>query len=65
MNKDLVKGRIDQTTGKVKEELGDALDNKRKENEGRAEKTGGEAQADYGDAKEKVKDTVKDLTKRP
>lgn len=65
MNKDQIKGRIDQATGKVKEELGDALGNPRMENEGRLEKTGGRAQADYGDAKEKVKDTVDDLTKRP
>ena len=46
MNKDQIKGRIDQATGKIKEEAGDLVDNKRMENEGKADKSGGKAQAD-------------------
>ena len=58
MNKDQVKGRVDQVKGKIKEEAGDLVDNKRMEDEGRADKLGGQGQADYGDAKEKLKDSL-------
>jgi uncharacterized protein YjbJ (UPF0337 family) len=58
MNRDQVKGRVDQAKGKIKEEAGDLTDNRRLENEGRAEKIGGRGQADYGDAKEKLKDSL-------
>lgn len=60
MNRDQVKGRVDQAKGKIKEEAGDLADNKRMENEGRADKVGGQGQADYGDAKEKLKDSLND-----
>jgi uncharacterized protein YjbJ (UPF0337 family) len=36
MNKDQIKGRIDQAAGKIKEEAGDLVGNKRMEEEGRA-----------------------------
>lgn len=58
MNKDQVKGRIDQAAGKVKEKTGDLTGNKRMENEGKVDKNVGKGQAEYGDAKEKVKDTL-------
>lgn len=61
MNKDQVKGRVDQAVGKVKEKTGDATDDKRLEEKGRAEKAGGKAQAGYGDAKEKAKDVIDKL----
>jgi uncharacterized protein YjbJ (UPF0337 family) len=59
MNKDQVKGRIDQAAGKIKEEAGDLVGNKRMEQEGRAEKNVGEGRAKLGDVKEDVKDAVK------
>jgi uncharacterized protein YjbJ (UPF0337 family) len=58
MNRDQVKGRLDQAAGKIKEETGDLLDDKRLENEGRVDKKVGEGRANIGDAKEKVKDTI-------
>lgn len=61
MNKDQVKGRVDQAAGKVKEETGDLLGNKRMENEGRVDKNAGKTQAGYGDAKEKTKDAIDKL----
>lgn len=65
MNKDQIKGRIDQATGKVKEEAGDLTGNKSLEEKGRAEKTAGKIRGDLGDAKEQVKDKLdKTLGKR-
>jgi uncharacterized protein YjbJ (UPF0337 family) len=61
MNKDQIKGRVDEAAGKVKEKTGDALGNKRMENEGRADKVAGKTQAGYGDAKEKTKDAIDKL----
>jgi uncharacterized protein YjbJ (UPF0337 family) len=59
MNKDQVKGRIDQAAGKIKEEVGDLVGNKKMENEGRVEKNVGQGRAKVGDVKEDVKDAVK------
>ena len=61
MNKDQVKGRIDEAAGKAKQETGEALGNKRMENEGRADKASGKVQGAYGDAKEKAKDQIDKL----
>ena len=59
MNKDQVKGRMDQAKGSVKEATGKAVGNKDLEAEGKVDKMGGKAQATYGDVKEDVKDAVK------
>ena len=59
MNKDQVKGRIEQTTGKVKEAAGKLVGNDRLRTEGAAEQVKGKVQAGYGDAKENVKDKAK------
>jgi uncharacterized protein YjbJ (UPF0337 family) len=59
MNKDQVKGRIDQAAGKIKEEVGDLVGNKRMEKEGSVQKTVGEGRAKLGDVKEDIKDAVK------
>ena len=55
MNKDQVKGRTTQVTGKVKEVAGKVTGNVRTEAKGMAEKTAGKAQAVYGDTKEQIK----------
>ena len=60
MNKDQVKGRVEQAKGGVKEATGKAMDDRDLEAEGKVDKVGGKAQATYGDAKEKAKDIVKD-----
>ncbi|NBD22084.1 CsbD family protein [Aquabacterium fontiphilum] len=58
MNRDQVKGRVDQAVGKVKEETGDLLDDKSMELEGKVDKNIGKAQAEAGDAREDVKDLL-------
>ena len=59
MNKDQVKGRVEQAKGKVKEVTGNIIGNKKLETEGAVEKNLGKGQAGYGDAKEDVKDSFK------
>ena len=61
MNKDQVKGRVEQAKGSVKQTTGEALDDKDLEAEGAVDKAAGKAQATYGDVKEKVKDAVDKL----
>ena len=59
MNKDQVKGRVEQSTGKVKEVAGKLLGNDRLQTEGKAEQVKGKVQAGYGDVKENAKDKLK------
>lgn len=59
MNKDQVKGRVEQSTGKIKEVVGKLVGNDRLQTEGKAELVKGKVQAGYGDAKENAKDKVK------
>jgi uncharacterized protein YjbJ (UPF0337 family) len=54
MNKDQVKGRIEQAKGKVKEIVGRTMGNKRVEAEGDANQVAGKVQKTYGDAKSQV-----------
>ena len=59
MNKDQVKGRVEQTTGKVKEAAGKLVGNELLRTEGAADQVKGKVQAGYGDAKENAKDKAK------
>jgi uncharacterized protein YjbJ (UPF0337 family) len=59
MNKDQVKGRVEQAKGTVKEATGKAMDDRDLQAKGQIDKTAGKVQADYGDVKEKAKDVVK------
>jgi len=59
MNKDQVKGRVEQAKGGVKEATGKALDDRDLEARGKADQAAGKVQGTYGDAKEKAKDVVK------
>ena len=59
MNKDQVKGRIEQAKGAVKETTGKVVGNKKLETEGQIDKATGKMQATYGDIKEDVKDALK------
>ncbi|MGB4467824.1 MAG: CsbD family protein [Azovibrio sp.] len=52
MNKDQVKGHLKEATGKVKEVAGKLVGNDELELKGKIEKTGGKAQATYGNLKE-------------
>ena len=58
MNKDQVKGRVEEAKGSVKETTGKVVGNTRLETEGAIDKAAGKAQAGYGDAKEKLKDAI-------
>ena len=55
MNKDQVKGRTSTVTGKIKETVGKATDDKDLQIRGTAEKTGGKVRSAYGDAKSDAK----------
>ena len=59
MNKDQVKGRVGQTTGKVKEMAGKVVGNEKLQSEGMADQVKGKVQAGYGDTKENVKDKAR------
>ena len=59
MNKDQVKGRVEQVKGSVKEAAGKVVGNEKLKAEGRVDKASGKTQATYGDVKEDVKDAVK------
>ena len=59
MNKDQVKGRVEQAKGTVKEATGKVMNDRDLQAEGEIDKTAGKLQADYGDVKEKAKDVVK------
>ena len=61
MNKDQVKGRVDQVVGKVKEVAGKTVANERLKGEGLADQGKGKLQSGYGDAKESLKDQVKQV----
>jgi len=58
MNKDQVKGRVEQAKGSIKENAGKALGDRELQGEGKVDKATGKAQATYGDAKEKVKGAI-------
>ena len=58
MNKDQVKGRVEEAKGSVKETTGKAVGNRELEAEGTVDKAAGKVQTNYGDAKEKVKDAI-------
>ena len=59
MNKDQIKGRTSTATGKIKETVGKATDDKDLEIRGTAEKTGGKVRSAYGDAKSNIKKSTR------
>jgi uncharacterized protein YjbJ (UPF0337 family) len=59
MNKDQVKGRVEEAKGKIKETTGRAVGNPDLEDRGTVQKVGGNLQKNYGDLKEDVKDSLK------
>ena len=58
MNKDQVKGRVEEAKGSIKEATGKVVGNPNLRDEGTLDKAAGKAQATYGDAKEKVKGAI-------
>ena len=61
MNKDQVKGRVEEAKGSIKEATGKVVGNPNLQSQGAVDKAAGKAQATYGDAKEKVKGAVDKL----
>ena len=59
INKDQVKGRVNEVEGKVKEVAGKLVGNQNLEAKGKLQKDLGKAQARFGDVKKDVKDIVK------
>ena len=58
MNKDQIKGRVEEATGKVKEAAGKLVGNEKLQTEGLADQVKGKVQAGFGDAKERAKDAA-------
>jgi len=61
MNKDQVEGRVDQVKGKLQEVAGKVMSDEQLRAEGRANQISGKVQANYGDAKEAIRDKAKDI----
>jgi uncharacterized protein YjbJ (UPF0337 family) len=59
MNKDQVKGRVEEAKGKIKEVAGRTVGNPNLEDRGTVQKIGGTVQKNYGDLKQDVKDEIK------
>jgi uncharacterized protein YjbJ (UPF0337 family) len=59
INKDQVKGRVEEAEGKIKETAGKLVGNEKLEIEGNVQKNLGKAQAKFGDLKRDVKDLSK------
>ena len=55
MNKDQVKGRFEETKGKVKEVAGTITGNKDLEQKGKIQNLGGKIEAGFGDLKKDAK----------
>lgn len=55
-NKDQVKGKAKDISGKIKEEAGDAVGNDKLKRDGQADQVKGKAQKGVGDAKDKLSD---------
>ena len=58
MNKDQVKGRIDEVKGKAKKAAGKAVGNKNLERKGTIQNASGKVQAGYGDLREDIKKSI-------
>ena len=56
MNKDQIKGKVEEAKGKVKEVAGKILDDKGMEIEGNVQKNVGKVQKGFGDLKEDIKE---------
>jgi uncharacterized protein YjbJ (UPF0337 family) len=59
MNKDQVKGRVNEVKGNIKEGAGKLVGNENLEAKGKVQKIVGNAQAKFGDVKQDMKDSKK------
>jgi len=63
MDKDQIRGAVDQAKGTVKEAAGKTIGNKKMEDEGVVDKLTGKVESAVGDAKETLRDAVNKATK--
>jgi uncharacterized protein YjbJ (UPF0337 family) len=63
INKDQVEGRVTEAAGKVQEAAGKAVGSAEQQIKGLAKQVSGATQAGYGDAKETLKEHVKESRK--
>jgi uncharacterized protein YjbJ (UPF0337 family) len=59
MNKDQIKGAAKEVVGKVQQETGKVFGSKTQQSKGLAKQISGEAEKNYGNAKELIKDANK------
>jgi uncharacterized protein YjbJ (UPF0337 family) len=64
MNKDEIKGKFDQAKGKVKQGVGEALDDEQLHDEGVVDEASGDVQEGFGKLKSKVGEAIKDVGDR-
>jgi uncharacterized protein YjbJ (UPF0337 family) len=60
MDKDRIEGGVKEGTGKVKEELGDAMDDRSTEMGGKQDQVEGNIQQGWGETKDAVRDATDD-----
>lgn len=63
-NKDEVKGKIDQTVGKVKESVGRSAANPALEQEGADQRAAGDVEHGIGKARRKIGETISDVGRK-
>ena len=59
INKEQIKGRVEEVKGAIKEKAGKLVGNEKLETEGNVQKNIGKAQAKFGDVKHDVKELSK------
>jgi uncharacterized protein YjbJ (UPF0337 family) len=59
INKDQIKGRVEEVKGAIKETAGKLVGNEKLETEGNVQKNVGKAQAKFGDVKHDIKESSK------
>lgn len=60
-NRDEIEGKFDQAKGATKEAVGNVLNDRDLENEGKADKAGGDLREGFGTARRKVGEAIEDL----
>ena len=60
-NRDEVEGKFDQAKGRTKEVVGRAVDDRELEDEGTADRAGGNVKEGFGKARRKVGEAIEDL----
>jgi uncharacterized protein YjbJ (UPF0337 family) len=62
MNKDELKGKVNQAKGTVKQKAGELTDDPELQVKGAADRAGGKVQEGFGAAKRKVSEGIEELT---